>query len=173
METLLVCLLAGYGVWLAALLWWERRRPEEGRATRMSPPTVQRGRGRILSAGATFDEGDDAKECHSDATNHHARKRNQRRKSRYICPRNRKPKPRTHPRRQAGRGVRASGNSRHPARIRGRQATITSTRKYRLHRPAGYTSGASEETMRRCEPPATLRRTMRARRAGRTGLRQM
>lgn len=25
METLLVCLLAGYGLWLAAYLWWERR----------------------------------------------------------------------------------------------------------------------------------------------------
>lgn len=28
METLLVCLLAGYGVWLAAYLWWERRQRE-------------------------------------------------------------------------------------------------------------------------------------------------
>ena len=28
METLLVCLLAGYGVWLAVYLWWERRQRE-------------------------------------------------------------------------------------------------------------------------------------------------
>ena len=28
METLLVCLLAGYGVWLTVYLWWERRQRE-------------------------------------------------------------------------------------------------------------------------------------------------
>ena len=28
METLLVCLLAGYGVWLAAYLLWEKRQSE-------------------------------------------------------------------------------------------------------------------------------------------------
>lgn len=28
METLLVCLLAGYGLWLATYLWWERRQSE-------------------------------------------------------------------------------------------------------------------------------------------------
>lgn len=33
METLLVCLLAGYGVWLAAYLLWERRQSKQAAAT--------------------------------------------------------------------------------------------------------------------------------------------
>ena len=33
METLLVCLLAGYGVWLAAYLLWERRQSKHTAAT--------------------------------------------------------------------------------------------------------------------------------------------
>ena len=41
METLLVCLLAGYGVWLAAYLWWERRQSKRS-ASRMDVPTSER-----------------------------------------------------------------------------------------------------------------------------------
>lgn len=41
METLLVCLLAGYGVWLAAYLWWERRQREHP-APRTDVPAPER-----------------------------------------------------------------------------------------------------------------------------------
>ena len=39
METLLVCLLAGYGVWLAAYLLWERRQSKQAASqTDVAPP---------------------------------------------------------------------------------------------------------------------------------------
>lgn len=41
METLLVCLLAGYGLWLAAYLWWERRQTGGGSSGEAPAPTVQ------------------------------------------------------------------------------------------------------------------------------------
>lgn len=41
METLLVCLLAGYGLWLAAYLWWERRQAGGGLSGKTPAPTVQ------------------------------------------------------------------------------------------------------------------------------------
>ncbi|MCE9473583.1 conjugal transfer protein TraD [Bacteroides fragilis] len=41
METLLVCLLAGYALWLAAYLWWERRQTGGGSSGEASAPTVQ------------------------------------------------------------------------------------------------------------------------------------
>lgn len=41
METLLVCMLAGYGIWLAAYLWWERRQTRGGSCNEDSSPVLQ------------------------------------------------------------------------------------------------------------------------------------
>lgn len=41
METLLVCLLAGYGVWLAAYLLWEKRQRKQPSPQTNVPPTTR------------------------------------------------------------------------------------------------------------------------------------
>lgn len=88
METLLVCLLVSYGVWLAAYLFWEKRQtgkslPDAAATPAEKPhPAAGHRREKHLS-----DKAENAKHCHSDATScHETGKRKTDGKCGYICP---------------------------------------------------------------------------------------
>ena len=98
METLLVCLLAGYGLWLAAYLWWERRQAGGGLSGEAPAPTVQPPQEAEIIGRSHFRMKAKERECQTDATSCHRRQNGTSEgKSRYICLRNRKPDIGTHP----------------------------------------------------------------------------